>query len=136
MSEEKKNVCVVGYKSASLGGYSYGNRFFGLNECCPEFKKWFFGTGNKKVTSFNARKGAPYDDEAGFNLVMRGNEIQVELRSEDSVCAKTNTMNFCPFCGSKIEVKEICHVKLVKRYKNVHDGFDEEIVKTDSKQEE
>jgi hypothetical protein len=132
MSEEKKNVCTVGYKSASLGGYSYGNRFFELNECCTKFKGWFFGTGNKKVTGFDAEKGAPYDDEVGFNLVTRGNKIQVELRSENSACTKTDTMNFCPFCGAKIEVKETCHVKLIERYKNVHDGYDEEIVKNKS----
>ncbi len=112
--DQNQKTCTINLKSAHLpNGYSYGKRFESLEECCPQFKRWFNDTGGHKPTNFNQR--SEYKD--GFCLVSRGGEYVLVLRvttseSEFMTTAAEDPIKFCPFCGSPVVIKVTGYVEL------------------------
>lgn len=128
IKEKKKKICVVGYKTGIIkdSGFIYGEIFDELNECCDPFKKWFFSTGNKKVSDFyNSSDG--WDTKDGINFVQTGQEFKVELHQYDKDYSNCDSdqIHFCLFCGAKIEIRKTCDVILTPRFKKVQDGYKE-----------
>lgn len=79
MSEKK---CVIGYTTRTYGrGFVYDKQLSELKECCESFKNKF-----KNRTIF-------------FTTI--DNEERCAFLSP------YQPINFCPFCGAKIELKEI-----------------------------
>ncbi len=112
-------VCKIEYAAGCYTqGIVYGNRFDKLIECCLWFGRWFNNTGNTKCASFN---GGRNEDRDGFNLATRGGELKLCLRARGI----ESEINFCPFCGAKVEVIQTKMVQLKKRTKEVFDGYDE-----------
>ena len=114
MAQDKK--CMVFYKKGWISGrMCYGDQFDRLQECCVTFKNVFSDTGNEKSSVWG--KGNLYDSKPGLNLLVRGGELKLLLCGE--------TVSFCPWCGSGIEIKLSKNVTLKERTKAVRDGFEE-----------
>lgn len=114
MVQDKK--CMIYYKKGLLNGWMYyGNQFDKLQKCCVMFENIFFGTGNEKSNIWG--KGNLYDSKPGFNFVVRGGELKLLLYGE--------SVSFCPWCGSGIEIRLSKNVTLKNRTKTVCDGFEE-----------
>ena len=119
-----KKICHVGYVAGTMeNGHSYGIRFDRLTPCCQEFRRWFNETGNVKIRNFDVTDAAPYGDRPGFNFVTRGQELLIELLTENPT--KTGRVNFCPFCSAKIEVEKTGTVTLRQKTRQVPDGLEE-----------
>ena len=104
-------------------GWVHGQVFSKLDACCDEFRQWFHSTGNTKIDNFNARDGAPYNDKNGFNFVVRGENLLMELRIDNPL--KTGAIKFCHSCGAEIEIKQMAVVTLKSRQKQIADGYEE-----------
>lgn len=114
MAQDKK--CVVFYKKGWISGkMCYGCQFDKLQECCVTFKNVFFGTGNEKSNIWG--KGNLYDSKFGLNFLIRGGELKLFLCGE--------SVSFCPWCGSNVEIRLSKNVTLKERTKKVRDGFEE-----------
>lgn len=93
----------------------YGNQFDKLQECCVTFKNAFSYTGNEKSNIWG--RGNLYNSKPGLNFIVIGGELKL-LLCEESV-------SFCPWCGSSIEIRLSKNVTLKERTKAVSDGFEE-----------
>ena|SRR3989338_8273483 len=118
--ERNEKTCVVGYRTGvTEDGTIYGKKFSSrLGLCCDEFSRWFYNTGNHKNVDWN-ELGLNFKN--GLNLIFRhySESIFISL----SVNNEVNEIHFCPFCGAKIEFKEIDRVKLIPNGKFVPAGF-------------
>ena len=65
-----------------------------------------FGTGNAYAT-----------DNTGLNFIKRGGELKLIFIGEP--------INFCPWCGSRIEIKKMKDVTLEPKTKEIPDGYKE-----------
>lgn len=120
MSEQKPKRCQIGYKTGLLaGGRVYGKRFYKLIECCPAFGTFFLGTGNIKTTSFDSIEPSVTE---GFNFCTRGGGFKLVLHS-----ARNNELEiqYCPACGTKVEILEAFTVTLQDKIVQVRAGLEE-----------
>lgn len=93
----------------------YRDQFDKLQECCDAFKDIFSSTGNEKSNIWG--RGNLYDSKPGLNFIVRGGQLKLLLCGE--------SVSFCPWCGSAIEIKLSKNVTLKERTKAVRDGFEE-----------
>ena len=114
-NDEKK--CVIYYKTGWLSSrMCLGETFDSLDHCCITFSRFFFNTGNKKSSEFGT--GNAYaTDNTGLNFIKMGGELKLILIGEP--------INFCPWCGSRIEIKKMKDVTLEPKTKEIPDGYKE-----------
>jgi len=120
MTEEKN--CIILYKTGLIRGQVYGIRFYDLTECCDKFSYWFGNSGNTKSGSFNTNIGSV---RHGLNFMPYFGKEAVLFLSGSSF---SNEINFCPFCGTKVEVKEGQKVRLNREYKQLFSGYSEDVI--------
>lgn len=119
----QSNKCVIYYKKGWLNSRTcYGHQFDKLQECCVTFKDVFFNTGNEKSDDWD-KNGLYNSQPSGLNFLSRGGELKLFLCGE--------SVGFCPWCGSSVEIKQSKNVTLKERNKKVRDGFEEVEVPTE-----
>jgi hypothetical protein len=128
---QPKTVCQIGFKH----GFEEGNIFSGrdaldnLQPCCSEFMAWFWGSGNAKRCSFNEVRDSGNRD--GFFFEARNGKIILILKVVDKHSTFAggtglwNEVNFCPFCGAKVEIKQTRVVQLIRLTREVFEGYKE-----------
>lgn len=125
-------VCTIGIKNGiGPSGFLHGWVLESLDPCCRTFMIWFEDTGNTKITSFNLHP--THQERNGFNLTSSRSEPALELRIDNDpsmICkvVSVNNINFCPFCGSKIEIKIVKTVKLVDKFEQKRVGYEEVVL--------
>jgi hypothetical protein len=117
MPENQEKRCVISYRRGWINSrICYGDLFDELKSCCDTFKNKFFNTGNEKRGTWG-RSDLSNERPGGINLVKRGGTLKLLLCGE--------SINFCPWCASAIEIKKSKDVTLKDKTKVVDDGLEE-----------
>ena len=120
--EENKKKCVVGYASVFMkgSGFVHGRRpdYDRTEPCCDAFNHAY---GQNR---FLEKPNDVFQSRPGLKLLVRGGELRLTLNLD----GYGDTMKFCPYCGSEIEVRQTSKVVLTPKTAVVPDGYTEEIV--------